>query len=172
MAANRIPLLVSAFAVLFLIQEGFLNRINFYLGGFSLYLAVFITWVVREERSAAIITGFIAGIFADFSPTVEAPFGLWTFILVGIAYLFSANLRSTFDIDLSPVTSTFLTTAGVTFALLTFAICSSVLGGETGSFATIVQALVGNAMWTILLSPLYMPIALRAHKVTLTSRYK
>lgn len=172
MTATRIPLLVSAFGFLFMIQEGFLNRINFYLGGFSLFLAIFITWVVREERTAAITVGFIAGIFADLSPTVEAPFGLWTFILVGIGYLFSANLRSTFDVDLSPISSALLTAFGVTFALACFAITSSVLGGETGSLVTVLQALFGNAMWTVLLSPIYMPLALRVHEATLTSRYK
>ena len=76
MVLNRIPGLLGVFGLLFLLQEGLLNRINFLIGGFSLYLAFFVAWIMQEERNSAVVTGFIAGFIADLSPTLEAPFGL------------------------------------------------------------------------------------------------
>ena len=58
---------------MFLLQETIINQINFFVGGFSLYLAFFMAWIMQEERNSAVVTGFIAGFIADLSPTLEAP---------------------------------------------------------------------------------------------------
>ena len=71
---------------MFLLQEAIFNRINFLVGGFSLYLAFFMAWIMQDERNSAVATGFIDGLIADLSPTLEAPFGLWTFILTSMSY--------------------------------------------------------------------------------------
>ena len=55
MNLGRIPLVSGVFFLLFLIQESILNRINFFIGGFSLYLAFFIASVIDEDRISALI---------------------------------------------------------------------------------------------------------------------
>ncbi|MEN9292667.1 MAG: hypothetical protein RL288_463, partial [Actinomycetota bacterium] len=39
MTLNRVPRIVAVFALVFLLQEALINRISFFIGGFSLYLA-------------------------------------------------------------------------------------------------------------------------------------
>ena len=170
MSLNRIPLVAGFFFVVFLLQEGFLNRINFFLGGFSLYLAFFIAWVIHEDRSSALIIGFIAGFIADLSPTLEAPFGLWTFVLTSVGYLISVNLQGSLDAIDSPVTVTISTVIGSTAALIAFLICGAILGNEFGAFGSIFKTLLGNAIWTFLLSPIYVPITGALRRASLTAR--
>ena len=170
MSLNRIPLVSGMFFALFLLQEGFLNRINFFIGGFSLYLAFFIAWIIHEDRSAALIVGFIAGFIADLSPTLEAPFGLWTFTLTAIGYLVSVNLQGSVDAIDSPLTTTLFTVLGSTIALIFFLICGAILGNDFGSFSSIIKTLVGNSIWTFVLSPIYVPATSALRKASLTAR--
>ena len=108
MTFNRLPAIIGIFALVFILQEALINRINFFVGGFSLYLAFFVAWIMQEERNSAVTTGFIAGLIADLSPTLEAPFGLWTFVLTSLSYLLATNVRAALDSELSPVVMTFV----------------------------------------------------------------
>ena len=82
MTLNRIPAIIGVFSLIFLLQEALINRIDFFIGGFSLYLAFFMAWIMQEERNSAVVTGFVAGFIADLSPTLEAPFGLQKRVLM------------------------------------------------------------------------------------------
>ena len=120
MNLGRIPLVSGVFFLLFLIQESILNRINFFIGGFSLYLAFFIVSVIDEDRISALIIGFIAGFIADLSPTLSTPFGLWTFVLTLIAYLIVFVIRPALDakITAATLTSVIVVTSTLTISLL------------------------------------------------------
>lgn len=170
MTLNRIPSLVGVFGVLFIIQEAFLNRINFLIGGFSLYLAFFVAWAMQEERNTAVVTGFIAGFIADLSPTLEAPFGLWTFVLTVISYVLANNVKTALDSDLSPITMSLVVVFGSLAALVIFLVAGAILGQDVGSGWYIFRQLFGNSMWAFLLSPLYAPIAIKLYRATLTAR--
>jgi len=170
MTINRVPAIIGVFGFLFLIQEALLNRINFLVGGFSLYLAFFVAWVMQEERNSAVVTGFIAGLIADLSPTLEAPFGLWTFVLTVISYILANNVKSALDSDLSPITMSLVAVFGSLTALSTFLIAGAILGQDVGSGFYIFRQLFGNRLWTLLLSPLYAPIAIKLYRTTLTAR--
>ena len=170
MTINRVPAIIGVFGLLFLIQEALLNRINFLVGGFSLYLAFFVAWVMQEERNSAVVTGFIAGLIADLSPTLEAPFGLWTFVLTVISYILANNIKSALDSDLSPITMSLVAVFGSLAALSTFLIAGAILGQDLGSGFYIFRQLFGNSLWTLLLSPLYAPIAIKLYRATLTAR--
>ncbi|MFM8898028.1 MAG: hypothetical protein ACKOFL_04205 [Actinomycetota bacterium] len=170
MTLNRVPAIIATFALLFLLQESFLNKIDFFIGGFSLYLAFFMAWIMQDERNSAVATGFIAGFIADLSPTLEAPFGLWTFILTAMSYVLATNVRAALDAELSPVVMSAVTVIGSSIALTSFVLCGAILGQEVGSSTYVIQEIFGNALWALLLSPLYVPIAIGIYRATLTAR--
>lgn len=170
MSINRIPLVSGIFFLIFLFQESFLNRINFFIGGFTLYLAFFIAWVIHEDRSAALIIGFIAGFIADLSPTLETPFGLWTFVLTALGYLISVNRQGAIDAIDSPLTTTIVAVVGSSIALIAFLLCGAILGNEFGTFPTVFKTLVGNGIWTFIVSPLYVPVTRSLQRLSLTAR--
>jgi len=172
MSINRLPISAGLLLIVFLIQEAFINRISFLMGGFALYLAFTIAWILREERSSAILIGFISGLIADLSPTLEAPFGLWTFTMTGLAFIISNYVRGALDSSISPLALTFVTTLLSSFALILFIIFGAILGQEVSSLGVLARELIGNALWTFVLAPIYVPVAIKTHKVSLTAREK
>ena len=170
MTLNRLPAIFGIFFFMFLLQEAIFNRINFLVGGFSLYLAFFMAWIMQDERNSAVATGFIAGFILDLSPTLEAPFGLWTLVLTGMSYILVTNVRAALDSELSPVVMTMVTVLGSSVALILFLLFGAILGQDVGSGAYVTQVIFGNAMWSILLSPLYVPITVALYRATLTAR--
>jgi rod shape-determining protein MreD len=167
---NRLPAIFGIFFFIFLLQEAILNRVNFLVGGFSLYLAFFMAWIMQDERNSAVATGFIAGFILDLSPTLEAPFGLWTLVLTGMSYILATNVRAALDSELSPVVMTMVTVLGSSVALILFLLFGAILGQDVGSGAYVTQVIFGNAMWSLLLSPLYVPITVALYRTTLTAR--
>jgi rod shape-determining protein MreD len=167
---NRLPAIFGIFFFIFLLQEAILNRVNFLVGGFSLYLAFFMAWIMQDERNSAVATGFIAGFILDLSPTLEAPFGLWTLVLTAMSYILATNVRAALDSELSPVVMTMVTVLGSSVALILFLLFGAILGQDVGSGAYVTQVIFGNAMWSLLLSPLYVPITVALYRATLTAR--
>lgn len=170
MTLNRLPAIFGIFFFMFLLQEAILNRVNFLVGGFSLYLAFFMAWIMQDERNSAVATGFIAGFILDLSPTLEAPFGLWTLVLTGMSYILATNVRAALDSELTPVVMTMVTVLGSSVALILFLLFGAILGQDVGSGAYVTQVIFGNAMWSLLLSPLYVPITVALYRATLTAR--
>ena len=170
MTLNRLPAITIVFLLFFLLQESLLNKVDFFIGGFSLYLAFFMAWIMQDERNSAVATGFIAGLIADLSPTLEAPFGLWTFILTSMSYVLATNVRAALDSEISPVVMSIVTVSGSSLALFLFVLCGAILGQDVGSSSYVVQEIFGNAMWTLLISPLYVPITVALYRATLTAR--
>lgn len=170
MSINRVPISAGLLLLVFLFQETFVNRINFYLGGFALYLAFAIAWILREERSSAVLIGFLAGLIADLSPTLEAPFGLWTFTMTGLAFLIVTYVLGSLDSNMSPLTLSIVTTIFCSTALMLFVIFGAILGQDLPSLSVLARELIGNALWSFVLAPLYIPIAIRTHKLSLSAR--
>jgi len=155
---------------MFLFQEALLDRIDFFVGGFSLYLAFFMAWIMQDERNSAVTTGFIAGFILDLSPTLEAPFGLWTLVLTGMSYILATNVRAALDSALSPVVMTAVTVFGSSIVLILFLLFGTILGQDVGSGAYVTQEIIGNALWALLLSPIYIPVTIALYRGTLTAR--
>ena len=109
MRLSRLPLVIGVLLAIFILQEAFVNRIDFYLGGFSLYLVFVVAWVINEEPENAMLIGFFAGLIADLSPTLEAPFGLWTFVLTGFCFLLVTTIRGNLEPQISPIQMSLVT---------------------------------------------------------------
>jgi rod shape-determining protein MreD len=172
MIATRLPAISGILLALFIIQEAFVNRINFFIGGFSLYLAFVIAWVMKEDRVTATTIGFIAGFIADLSPTLEAPFGLWTFTLTGFIYFLVTSIRGSLDAELSPLTMSTVTALSSSAALSLFLIFGAILGQDLPNISVVIREICGNALWSLILAPIYIPIAITFRKISLTAREK
>ncbi|MFM8751660.1 MAG: hypothetical protein ACKOEB_00475, partial [Actinomycetota bacterium] len=91
-------------------------------------------------------------------------------ILTAMSYVLATNLRAALDAELSPVAMSVVTVIGSSIALLSFIICGAILGQDVGSVTYVVQEILGNALWALLLSPLYVPVAIGTYRATLTAR--
>jgi len=170
MSALRIVSTLAFFFVLFTIQESAVSLIHFPISGFSLYLAVAISLIALEDHNGALVTGFLSGIVLDLSPTSNAPFGQWALILTGIAFLFAVNRDSIADLTSSPVTFVLFVAVGVSIALMIYLLFGSLLGEQNGSLSHDLIVVLGNALWTIVFTPMFLPTLGRVRKYSLTAR--
>jgi rod shape-determining protein MreD len=127
-------------------------------------------WISMESRNGAIISGFIAGLILDLSPTIDSPFGQWTLILTIVGYVVSVNREGMGDFDTRPLTLAFIIAGAATLTLVLFLIATSILGESNTTLSASMRELIGNFLWTLLLSPLYVPLMNRFHLVTQSSR--
>ena len=172
MNLSRLPFIFLSLISVFIIQETLLNRINFLIGGFSLYLVFVIAWVLQEDPSNAMLIGFFAGFIADLSPTLESPFGLWTLLLTGFCYFLATTVRGNLDTQISPLQMSLVTTAGAVTSLILFVFIGAILGQELASIRVLTSEVVGNALWSLILAPIYIPITIKMYRLTLTAREK
>lgn len=172
MNVMRIPYILITLLGVFIFQEALLNRVNFLIGGFSIYLVFVIAWTLQEEPSNAMLIGFFAGFIADFSPTLESPFGLWTLILTGFCYFLATTVRGNLDPQISPLQMTLVTATSSAVLLILFISIGAILGQELSSISILLSEIVGNTLWSLILAPIYIPMTIKFYKLTLTAREK
>ena len=170
MSPVRIFSTLGFFFALFVIQESAVSLIHFPLSGFSLYLAIAISLIAFEDHNGALVTGFLAGVVLDLSPTSNAPFGQWALILTAIGSLFAANRDSIADLTSSPITFVIFVAGGVSIALVTYLCFGALLGEENGSLGHDLRVLLGNTLWTLIFTPIFLPGLGRIRRYFLTAR--
>jgi rod shape-determining protein MreD len=170
MSPTRIFTTLGFFFALFVIQESAVSLIHFPLSGFSLYLAIAISLIAFEDHNGALVTGFLAGIVLDLSPTSNAPFGQWALILTGIGFLFAVNRDSIADLTSSPITFVLFVAGGVAIALVTYLAFGALLGEQNGSLGHDGKVLLGNTIWTLVFTPIFLPALERVREYSLTAR--
>ena len=170
MSPVRIFSTLAFFFALFVIQESAVSLIHFPLSGFSLYLAIAISLIAFEDHNGALVTGFLAGVVLDLSPTSNAPFGQWALILTAIGALFAANRDSIADLTSSPITFVIFVAGGVSIALVTYLCFGALLGEENGSIGHDGRVLLGNTIWTVIFTPIFLPALGRIRGYFLTAR--
>ena len=163
---------ISALFLLFIfvLQEAAISKVNLPIGGFSLYLAVLLGLMALEDRSGAIVLGFIGGLILDLSPSVESPVGKWAFVLTIIGYILSTNRESIGDFTQRPVAFVFFTALGSVLTLLAFLFIGLLLGENNGSVWHNFATVFGNGIWTLIFSPILLPLLVKWRALTLTSR--
>jgi rod shape-determining protein MreD len=170
MNVMRIPYILITLLGVFIFQESLLNRVNFLIGGFSIYLVFVIAWTLQEEPSNAMLIGFFAGFIADFSPTLESPFGQWTLILTGFCYFLATTVRGNLDPQISPLQMTLVTASSSAVLLILFISIGAILGQELSSISILLSEIIGNTLWSLVLAPIYIPMTIKFHQLSLTAR--
>ena len=170
MNVMRIPYILITLLGVFIFQESLLNRVNFLIGGFSIYIVFVIAWTLQEEPSNAMLIGFFAGFIADFSPTLESPFGLWTLILTGFCYFLATTVRGNLDPQISPLQMTLVTASSSAVLLILFISIGAILGQELSSISILLSEIIGNTLWSLVLAPIYIPMTIKFHQLSLTAR--
>jgi rod shape-determining protein MreD len=166
----RIGINAALLLFIFTIQETVISRIHLPITGFSLYLAALVLMVILENRTGAVILGFVGGLVLDLSPSSQSPFGQWALILTAISYIIAVNAESIDGIISRPVGLGLFVALGASLALIAYLIMDSLLGQPTGTFGRDVIVIAGNLFWTMLIAPFLMPIFTAFREATIGSR--
>ena len=156
--------------LVFLIQTTLIARINFPIGGFSLYIATLMVVLSLENRTGLLVFGFIGGLIMDLSPSAQTPFGQWALVMTFIGYLFAVNRDSVVDLNDSPLALTSLVSVAASVSILTFIVIGVLLGQNNGGLLRNLLVIFANFIWTFLITPIFTPLILRIRKMLLTNR--
>ena len=156
--------------VIFIIQEIVIARINFPFSGFSLYLAALMIVLSLEDRTGSLVFGFIGGMIMDLSTSADTPFGQWALVMTFIGYLFSVNRETIGDFTQSPFTFVLFVSAAVSLSLSVFLFIGLMLGQNNGGIYHNVILIFVNSIWSLILTPIFLPLVIKVRRLTLTNR--
>ena len=153
------------FGLLFIIQEGFIDQVRLPLGGFSLILLAALIWSSISEPEIAAVTGFIAGIFMDLSPSTSGPFGHWTLVLVLSCFAISYLGYGDDAVNSNPAGLILMTSSAVVATLIGYLLIGLIFGLNLGSTLHTFKTILGFSLWSALVAPIFVPFIARAHSV-------
>lgn len=156
--------------VIFLLQETLVARINFPINGFSLYLAALLVLLSLEDRTGALVFGFIGGLIMDLSVAAETPFGQWALVFTAVGYLFALNKESIGDFTESPILFIIFITLASAFSLFLFLALGAILGQENGTFTHQATIILANTVWCLLITPIFLPVIIKIRTALLSNR--
>ena len=158
------------FAFLFVAQEAFVNQFHLPLGGFSLILLAALIWSSINEPEIASVTGFIAGIFMDLSPSTDGPFGHWTLVMVISCFLISYLGYGDDALNSNPAGLIIMTATAVVGTLLLYILIGLLFGLNLGSTFQVIRSLIGFGVWSALIAPIIVPFIARAHSIVYSGK--
>ena len=167
---REVVLSFLTFAFLFIAQEAFVNQIHLPMGGFSLILLAALIWSSLNEPEIASVTGFIAGIFMDLSPSTDGPFGQWTLVMVISCYLISYLGYGDDALNSNPAGLILMTATAVVGTLVFYILIGLLFGLNLGSTFQTVRSLLGFGIWSALIAPIVVPFIARAHSIVYSGK--
>lgn len=170
MLIRQISLSALIFIFIFLFQEAIVNQFKLPGGGFSLFIIFALVWAVISTPEIAALTGFGAGILMDMSGGASGPVGQWTLIMIIICYGVSYLGYGDGNINGNPVGVVFFVVVASLFTAVLFLASSALLGVTTGSFGQTLLTLLGNSLWTLVLTPIVLPIFSFMHNFVFETR--
>lgn len=170
MLTRQLSVATPIFLLVFLIQEVVINQFRLPGGGFSLLVIFALTWSVLSQPEVAAIIGFASGILMDLSQSASGPFGQWTLIMLLAGYAISYLGYGDDNVRSNSVGIIFFVVVASFFTQIAFLVTGALLGVATGSFNQIVITLFGMSVWTLLISPITLPIFVRLHGLNFYSR--
>jgi rod shape-determining protein MreD len=152
------------------VQETIISRINFPWHSFSLYLAALLVLLAFEDRTGALVFGFLGGLVMDLSPGAATPFGQWALALTFIGYLFTVNRESIGDFTDRPIAFISFISMSSALAMATFLFLGLFLGETNGGFLHNFGVIAANSVWSFFITPIFLPLIIRFRKFSLSSR--
>jgi rod shape-determining protein MreD len=167
---REVALSLITFALLFMVQEGLVNQFRLPMGGFSLILLAALIWSSINEPEIASVTGFIAGLFMDLSPSTDGPFGQWTLVMVISCFLISYLGYGDDALNSNPAGLIIMTASAVVATLALYLLVGLLFGLNLGSPVQIIKNLIGFGIWSALIAPVVVPFISRAHKIVYSGK--
>lgn len=170
MTARQGFIALPIFLTIYVFQEAVVNQFRLPGGGFSLFLIFIFVWAILSSPEIAALGGFLGGLLIDFSQSSSGPIGQWTLLLIaacyGVAYFGSGNE----SLSGSPLGFTFFTTAAVFLVEFAYVFTGLLFGLQIGSFGQISITILGISLWSLVVTPIVLPIFSRLHSYTFDTR--
>jgi len=170
MLTRQLSLSAPIIFLVYLFQEAVVNQFKLPGGGFSLFMIFALLWAVISTPEIAALTGFAAGILMDMSQSSGGPVGQWTLIMILVCYGVSYLGYGDGNINGNPIGVVFFVVTANLGAEICFLISGILLGVATGSFSQILLTLVGNSIWTIVITPIVLPVFSFLHNLVFETR--
>ncbi|CAB4708890.1 unannotated protein [freshwater metagenome] len=170
MLTRQLSLSAPIIFFVYLFQEAVVNQFKLPGGGFSLFMIFALLWAVISTPEIAALTGFAAGILMDMSQSSGGPVGQWTLIMILVCYGVSYLGYGDGNINGNPIGVIFFVVTANLGAKISFLISGILLGVATGSFSQILLTLVGNSIWTIVITPIVLPVFSYLHNLVFETR--
>ena len=170
MITRQLSIAIPIFIIIFVVQEAVINQFRLAGGGFSLLLIFTLIWAVLSSQEIAAIGGFIAGLLMDLSLSSSGPIGQWTLLMITACYAVSYLGSGKESLSGNPLGLTFFATSAVLFIEITYLVTGALLGVQTGSFGQILITLFGISIWSLVVTPILLPLFSRLHAFTFNTR--
>lgn len=167
---RKITFALPIFLIIYLVQEAIVNQFHFPAGGFSLLLIFTLVWAIVSTSEIAILGGFVAGVLMDLSQSSSGPIGQWTLLMIAACYLVSYIGFGNENVSGNPLFITLITTSAVFLVELAYVVTGALLGVAPGSIGQILITLFGISLWSLVATPILLPLFLRLHALIYSTR--
>lgn len=172
MFTRQVSFSVPIFLCIFGIQEVVVNQFRLPGGGFSLFLIFALVWAILSTPEVAAFSGFATGLLMDLSPSSGGPIGQWALIMVASSYAISFLSSGNENVKGNPVGVTFSIAITVFLIEITYVITGALLGIQTGRIGQVLLTIIGISIWTLVMTPIVLPLFSKLHDFALDTRSK
>jgi rod shape-determining protein MreD len=166
---RRVLLAATLLVTAVLLQTAVLDRLPLPGASPDLVLLVVVGLALVQGPTAGAVTGFAAGLLVDAVPPADGQVGRWALVLCLVGW-FSGRARDAAESSaLVPLVVVALASAGsvLAYAAIGFALDDVRVTGDA-----VLRALPSAVLYTVLLSPLVVPLVMRlARRTEPTSAY-
>ena len=170
MIRRQISTALPIYIAVFIFQEAVINQFSLPGGGFSLILIFSLIWAILSSPELAALGGFISGLLMDLSQSSSGPIGQWTLLMIAAGYAVSYLGSGSESLSGNPLGFTFLTSSAIFLVEIAYLTTGALLGVNVGGFTQILITLAGITIWSLLVTPLVLPIFSRLHAFTFNTR--
>jgi uncharacterized membrane protein len=172
MLLRRFGITGTIFTFFFIVQESVISQLSFPAGGFSIFLIGTLLWAALSTPEVAAAVGFGAGIFLDLSPSTNGPLGHWTLILVLMCYAIAFFSYGDENMRGNPLSVILMVTMAQAIVLVSYLVSGFLLGITATSFSQTLITIIGNGFWTLVVTPLMLPVVIWLHDLAFDSRMR
>ena len=172
MITRQLSISAPIFILIYGVQEVIVNQFRLPGGGFSIFFIFALVWAILSTPDVAAFSGFASGFLMDLSPTSSGPIGQWTLIMVASSYAISFLGSRNENVKDNPVGVTLFISSAVFLTETLFVISGVLLGVQTGSFGQVLLTICGFSLWTLVITPICLPVFSLLHDIALDTRSK